>query len=75
MNIMLIHVKLQPKGMKSVEMGAKSVWLVKNNDFIDVFFLFFNFWSFLQAHEKDIQNVATANRLKKFQNVPSSLNF
>ena len=26
---MLIHVKLQPQGMKSVEMGAKSVWLVK----------------------------------------------
>ena len=47
---MLIHVKLQPKGMKSVEMGAKSVWLVKNNDFIDVFFLFFNFYLFLQTH-------------------------
>ena len=39
----LILVKLQPQRTKSVEMGAKSVWLVIFILFFNVFFLFFNF--------------------------------
>ena len=50
--IMVLHVKLQHKRTKFVEMEAKAVWQSKLLIFKSVFFLFFNFGSNLKADKK-----------------------
>ena len=75
MHIMVLHVKLQPKRTKSVEMRAKSIWRAKFMDFFNVFFELFNFWPFFRHVILQHKNVIIPNRVIKNQNGPDSLKF
>ena len=57
MCIVLIHVKLQPQRIKSMEMRAKSLWQVRIKDFFNVFFLFSKFCPFCRHVNKKYKNV------------------
>ena len=75
MYFMILHVKLQPKQTKYVEMRAKSVWQVKFMDFFNAFFEFFNFAQFSRYVSMKNKNVVIPNRVIEYQNVPDSLKF
>ena len=75
MYFMILHLKLQPKQTKYVEMRAKSVWQVKFMDFFNAFFEFFNFAQFSRYVSMKNKNVVIPNRVIEYQNVPDSLKF
>ena len=69
MHIMVLHVKLQLKRTKSVEMRAKPISLVKFPFFFNDFLKFFKFCPFLRHASMKLKNVVVPNKVDKYQNV------